>query len=446
MATPVMMPNVGISVESCILTEWHVKKGDHVKVGDVLFSYETDKATNDEASQVEGTVLAILKEEGDDVPTMQNVCVIGEEGEDISAFLSSDTAEAPAEEAAAAPAAEEAPQAEEAKAETKTVPTEGFVKASPRAKNLAAKLGADIRFAVPTGAEGRVVESDVRALAENGPMATKAASGAFEGQAGSGLGGKFSVQDIGAVPAAAETAAPAAPEADFYDEKMPNIRKVIAKSMTLSLTTIPQLTHTIYFDATDMMGFRAKLKAGAESLGLGKITLNDMVLFAVSRVLKDPEYKALNANLIDGDTMRYFNGVHLGIATDTERGLMVPTLFNADQMSLSEISEKSKELFAACKKGNISPDLLHGASFTVSNVGGFGVEHFTPVINPPQTGILGVDGIVTRVRETENGLEAYKAMGLSLTYDHRALDGAPASRFLAAMKNALENFSILLSK
>ena len=442
MATPVMMPNVGISVESCILTEWHVKKGDHVKVGDLLFTYETDKSTVDEESQVEGTVLAILKEEGDDVPTMENVCVIGEEGEDISAFLSADTHE---EEAAPETEAKEEAPKEEVKVETKTVPTEGFVKASPRAKNLAAKLGADIRFAVPTGAEGRVVESDVRNLVENGPMATKAAAGAFEGQAGSGLGGKFSVNDIGAAPvSAAEPVAET--KADFYDEKLSNIRKVIAKSMTLSLTTIPQLTHTIYFDATDMMDFRAKLKAGSETLGLGKITLNDMVLFAVSRVLKDPEFKALNANLIDGDTMRYFNGVHLGIATDTERGLMVPTLFDADKMSLSEISEKSKELFAACKKGNISPDLLHGASFTVSNVGGFGIENFTPVINPPQTGILGVDGIVTRVKETENGLAAYKAMGLSLTYDHRALDGAPASRFLVAMKNALENFSILLSR
>lgn len=445
MATPVMMPNVGISVESCILTEWHVKVGDQVKVGDLLFSYETDKSTNDEESQVEGTVLAILKEEGDDVPTMVNVCVIGAEGEDISAFLSSDAA--PAEEAAPEVKEEKVEVKAEEVVEVKTTATEGFIKASPRAKNLAEKLGADIRFAVPTGAEGRIVESDVRNLVENGPMSTKAAAGAFDGQAGGGLGGKFSVNDIGAAPAASEAVAPAAavlPE--YVDEKMPNIRKVIAKQMTLSLTTIPQLTHTIYFDATDMMDFRAKLKAGSETLGLGKISLNDMVMFAISRVLTNPEFKALNANLIDGDTMRYFNGVHLGIATDTERGLMVPTLFNADKMSLSEISEKSKELFAACKKGNISPDLLKGASFTISNVGAFGIESFTPVINPPQTGILGVDGIVTRVKEVNGELKAYKAMGLSLTYDHRALDGAPASKFLVAMKNALENFSILLSK
>lgn len=445
MATPVMMPNVGISVESCILTEWHVKVGDQVKVGDLLFSYETDKSTNDEESQVEGTVLAILKEEGDDVPTMVNVCVIGAEGEDISAFLSSDAA--PAEEAAPEVKEEKVEVKAEEVVEVKTTATEGFIKASPRAKNLAEKLGADIRFAVPTGAEGRIVESDVRNLVENGPMSTKAAAGAFDGQAGGGLGGKFSVNDIGAAPAASEAVAPAAAVVpEYVDEKMPNIRKVIAKQMTLSLTTIPQLTHTIYFDATDMMDFRAKLKAGSETLGLGKISLNDMVMFAISRVLTNPEFKALNANLIDGDTMRYFNGVHLGIATDTERGLMVPTLFNADKMSLSEISEKSKELFAACKKGNISPDLLKGASFTISNVGAFGIESFTPVINPPQTGILGVDGIVTRVKEVNGELKAYKAMGLSLTYDHRALDGAPASKFLVAMKNALENFSILLSK
>lgn len=445
MATPVMMPNVGISVESCILTEWHVKVGDKVKPGDLLFSYETDKSTNDEECQVEGTVLALLKEEGDDVPTMVNVCVIGEEGEDISAFTAGEAA--PAEEAAAEVKEEKVEVKEEVKVEVKTTATEGFIKASPRAKNLAEKLGADIRFAVPTGAEGRVVEQDVRNLVANGPMSTSAAAGAFEGQAGSGLGGKFSCSDIGAAaPAEAVSAPAAAVVPEYVDEKMPNIRKVIAKQMTLSLTTIPQLTHTIYFDATDMMDFRAKLKAGSETLGLGKISLNDMVMFAISRVLTNPEFKALNANLIDGDTMRYFNGVHLGIATDTDRGLMVPTLFNADKMSLSEISEKSKELFAACKKGNISPDLLKGASFTISNVGAFGIESFTPVINPPQTGILGVDGIVTRVKEVNGELKAYKAMGLSLTYDHRALDGAPASKFLVAMKNALENFSILLSK
>ncbi|MBQ1935987.1 MAG: 2-oxo acid dehydrogenase subunit E2 [Clostridia bacterium] len=442
MATPVMMPNVGISVESCILTEWHKKKGDTVKAGEVLFSYETDKSTADEVAEVDGTVLELFFNEGDDIPVMTNVCVIGKEGESVEEFRPAGEAE---EAPAAAPVAEAAPAAEAAPVApvAPAAPQEGFVKCSPRARALAEKAGVDPRFATPTGAEGRVVEKDIRALMASGATATPASVGAYEGQAGTGLGGRFSVNDINA-PAAA--AAPAAPAAAYVDEKMSSVRRAIAKAMNTSLTTIPQLTHTITFDATEIMNFRKKLKAGAEALGLGNITLNDMMIFAVSRVLSKPEHKALNANLIDGDTMRYFSGVHVGVATDTDRGLLVPTLFDADKKSLNEISAEAKALFAEAKAGNISPDKLKGASFTISNLGSLGIEHFTPVINPPQTGILGVDAITTRVREENGEIKTYPAMGLSLTYDHRALDGAPASKFLMDLKNTLENFSILLCR
>ena len=227
---------------------------------------------------------------------------------------------------------------------------------------------------------------------------------------------------------------------------MPNIRKVIAKQMVASLSTAAQLTHTTSFDATEIMAFRKKVKENGEKLGLANITLNDIILFAVSRVLAKPEHKALNAHLLNGDTMRYFNGVHLGVAVDTDRGLVVPTIKNAQNMSLNEISAKAKELAATCKNGGATPDMLSGASFTVSNVGSYGIESFTPVINTPQTGILGVDTVTTRIREVNGEIKTYPAMGLSLTYDHRALDGSPASRFLVDLRNALENFSLLLSK
>lgn len=444
MATPVMMPKVGISVESCILTEWHKKKGDAVKVGDLLFTYETDKSTIDETSEAEGILLEQFAKEGDDVPVMTNVCVIGQEGESTAEF-------APAKEEEPEEAAEEAPAAapDTTAANVQAAPSaaasgDGFVKASPRAKHLAEKTGTDLRYAAPTGAEGRVIERDVRTLLEKGPAATYAASGAFAGAGGTGIGGRFAVADIGTAPAAAPVAAEAAPE--YTDEKMSGIRKAIAKSMTLSLTTIPQLTHTLTFDATEIMALRKKLKANAEKLSLNNITLNDIVLFAVSRVLAKEEHRALNAHYIGNDMMRFFKGVHLGIAVDTPRGLMVPTIRNADQKSLNEIAGEAKALAASCQQGNINPDLLTGASFTVSNVGSFGVESFTPVINPPQTGILGVDTITTRVRESDGALKAYPAMGLSLTYDHRAVDGAPASKFLAELKSVLENFSAALCK
>lgn len=447
MATPVMMPNVGISVESCILTEWHKKKGDAVKKGDVLFTYETDKSTLEEESPVDGIMLEQFFKEDDDIPTMTNVCVIGKEGESTAEFapkIEGDDApaEAPAEAPAAAPAAEAAPAVPTAAAPAQAGE---FIKISPRAKALAEKTGIDPHFAAPTGPNGRIIERDVRALIENGPTATYAAAGEFAGAAGTGLGGKFSVADIGAAPAAA-AAAPAAAGPEYVDEKMPNIRKAIAKQMTSSLSTAAQLTHTTSFDATEIMAFRKKVKANGEKLGLANITLNDIILFAVSRVLAKPEHKALNAHLINGDTMRYFNGVHLGVAVDTDRGLVVPSIKNAQNMSLNEISAKAKELAATCKNGGATPDMLSGASFTISNLGSYGIESFTPVINTPQTGILGVDTITTRIREVDGEIKTYPAMGLSLTYDHRAVDGSPASRFLVDLRNALENFSLLLSK
>ena len=170
-----------------------------------------------------------------------------------------------------------------------------------------------------------------------------------------------------------------------------------------------------------------------------------MVLFAVSRVLQ--ECQALNAHLLSDLTLRVFSQVNLGVAMDTPRGLMVPTIFGADQMSLVQISQTVKALAVQAREGSMSPDMLQGASFTVSNLGNFGVESFTPVINPPQTGILGVGSITDRVRRDVSGaLEVYPAMGLSLTYDHRALDGAPAARFMKTLCAKLSQFTTLLAQ
>ena len=174
------------------------------------------------------------------------------------------------------------------------------------------------------------------------------------------------------------------------------------------------------------------------------ITLGDIVLYAVSRTLLN--HPDLNANMLDDNSIRHFKHVNLGVAVDTPRGLMVPTIFAADTMSLLEISKAVKELAAECRDGAISPDKLSGGSFTVSNLGNMGVESFTPVINPPQTGILGVCGTTDRVRKGANGeIVIYPAMGLSLTYDHRAVDGTPAAKFQKELGNNLENFTALLA-
>ncbi len=442
MATPIIMPRQGQSVESCIITAWNKKVGDTVEKGDVLFSYETDKSSFDEPAPEGGVLLAIFREEGDDVPCLETVCVIGKEGEDFSALVPKDT-EASAE---AAPAAEAAVEAAPVAAVAETAPAAELSGAiSPRAKALADKTGADLLKATASGPNGRIIERDVQSLLDRGLTVSPAAAADYKTAVdGSGLNGKVVLGDLNAPAAAPITAeAPTSSVPAYVDEKLPNIRKVIAKSMHASLSTMAQLTLNSSFDATKILAFRASLKKGGEALGLANITLNDMVLYAVSRVLLN--HRSVNAHFLD-DTMRFFNTVNLGIAVDTDRGLLVPTVFSAEKLTLNELSKAAKAVITEAQSGTISPDKLKDGTFTVTNLGSLGVESFTPVINPPQTCILGVDNITRRLKEVNGEDVSYPAMGLSLTFDHRALDGAPAARFLKDVCTALENFDLLLSK
>ena len=427
MATAVIMPRQGQSVESCIIGEWFKKVGDPVQEGDILFSYETDKSSFEEPAKQAGTLLAIFYGADDDVPCLTTVGVIGEPGESYAEFAPDQAAGAEEAPAAEAPAAK-APAAAAVAAPAAQAEGTALRGVSPRARNAAERLHVDPAQAQPTGPNGRVIERDIKALAQ-------------ASRTGTGLGGRVTAADQAAAPAAQAAPAVQGADTEYQDVKLPNIRKVIAKSMFQSLSTMAQLTHTTSFDATCIMNFRKGLKAAPEQLQVPNITLNDIILFAASRVL--PKHPDLNAHFLE-DKMRYFRHVNLGIAVDTPRGLMVPTLMRAEEKSLKEIAAEAKALAAACQDGSINPDLLQGASFTVSNLGTLGIEHFTPVINPPQTGILGVDCIVERVRTVDGQIAVYPAMGLSLTYDHRALDGAPASRFLQDMRAALENFQALL--
>lgn len=461
-ADAVIMPRQGQSVESCIIGKWHKSVGDKVSVGDLLFTYETDKATFDEMSKFEGQMLAIFFEAGDDVPCLMNVCVIGKPGADVGVFdprgngaaqsagiapVASAAAQSPAALQSAAPAAIQ--PATIADAAPKAI--------SPRAKALALKQGADLRFAQPSGPKGRIIERDVLRLIDEGRLATQAAGTDYDPAIiGTGIGGRVSAADLAAsvstgtvfVAAATVKTAEALPES--YEEKHSNIRKLIGKAMHESLSTMAQLTLNASFDATDIIELRAKLKKAKESgladqLGLkmaaANPTFNDIILYAVSRVLKN--HRMCNAHYYM-DKMVYFNTVNLGMAVDTPRGLMVPTIFGADRMSITELSKQAKSLAAECQKGTISPDLLKNGTITVTNLGTLGIESFTPVINPPQTCILGVNTITTQVKNVNGKAVPYQSMSLSLTFDHRALDGAPAARFLKELKDTLENFSLLL--
>jgi len=420
LANAVIMPKAGITVESCIIGNWEKKVGDAVKVGDILFTYETDKASFECESTAEGTLLEIFYNEGDEVPCLVNVCAVGNPGEDCSALRPDSAAPAAAEEKPAEAVAAAPEVKAEVAAPVASTAVEGQKTAiSPRAKKLAERAGVDASLATPTGPNGRIIERDVRTLMDN-PVIVEAKAEA---------------------PVAA--AAAVVDEAEYTDVKFSGIRRAISKSMHTSLSTMAQLTHTTSFDATTILAYRKMLKA-AEGEYAG-ITLGDIILYAVSRTLLN--HPDLNAHMLDDNNIRLFKHVNLGVAVDTPRGLMVPTIFHADEMSLLEISKAVKELAAQCREGNISPDKLTGGTFTVSNLGNMRVESFTPVINPPQTGILGVCCTTERVRKTADGsLQVYSAMGLSLTYDHRAVDGSPAARFQKELAHNLENFTALLAK
>ena len=390
--------------------------------------------------------------------------MIGEPGEDVSEYDPRENSQGQGHEAQARQAeapvsdaeATEAAPLVEAAGKTKTVNNEMPEAVSPRARKLAERTGADLRQALPTGPKGRVIERDVQKLIEQGALVTQAAG--FEHEAdtvGTGIGGRVSAGDLAASgsvqdnqSAPAPKAAPAGPKS--YTEKHSNIRKVIARSMHASLNQMAQLTLNASFDASDIMSLRKRLKDAGEkgiTAEMGFVlaqkvpTLNDIILYAVSRTLS--RHAACNAHY-DEEKTTFFNRVHMGVAVDTPRGLMVPTIFNSDQMTLAEMSAAVKEAVTACQQGTINPDSLRGGTFTVTNLGTLDIESFTPVINPPQTCILGVCSITTKVREINGELKTYPSMGLSLTFDHRALDGAPAARFLKDLKTVLENFSLLM--
>jgi pyruvate dehydrogenase E2 component (dihydrolipoamide acetyltransferase) len=230
-------------------------------------------------------------------------------------------------------------------------------------------------------------------------------------------------------------------KAEFSEQPLSNVRKLIAKAMHVSLQNSAQLTHHMSADVRHILEARQKIKIQvASNKNQQDITLNDMVCWCVIRALE--KFPEANAHFL-GETIRTFNKVHLGLAVDTPRGLMVPAVKNADGMDLITLSRELKSAADACRKGSINPELIKStaATFTVSNLGNYGVEMFTPVINLPQAGILGVCTIINRPANLGNNIFGFVPyIGLSLTYDHRAIDGGPATLFLKEIKEQIENF------
>jgi pyruvate dehydrogenase E2 component (dihydrolipoamide acetyltransferase) len=440
MAQPVIMPKQGQSVESCLITEWYKKKDEKVQTGDLLFAYETDKASFEEEAKTEGILLEIFYEEGDEVPVLSNVAVIGKQGESIEEFRPGSSAEVQLK-----PDKENVESIEKGKTgDIKVIKKEPAkqeedkIKISPRAIGLAKKLGVDYSNIIGSGPYKRIIERDIEALAKSRPRITPLARILMEKeklvfyQKEIEQGRRITSKDL--------IKKEELHKAAFEDVPLSKIRKIIAEGTYRSLQNSAQLTHHTSADASRILTLRQKMKEQMEKSDFPNITLNDMICFAVIKALK--KYPDVNTHFL-GDKIRKFYKVNLAIAVDTERGLLVPTVLNADDYSLTDLSYQMKELTEKCYHGNINPDLLssESATFTVSNLGVYGVEMFTPVLNIPQVGILGINTIIKRpvdLGEGIIGLVPY--LGLSLTYDHRALDGGPASLFLKQIKEEIEYF------
>lgn len=409
MAIPVIMPKQGQSVETCIITKWFIKKGDPVKTGDIIFSYETDKASFDMESPADGTLLEVVYNEGAEVPILDTVAVIGQEGEQTGTIPSGTSSPVIENEIIPEQESRQKPVAHLPSSRLIHEADKTRVKISPRARVLADGKGLFINNISGSGPNGRIIVSDIEKL-----LSVPA--------------GKIAEDNHGA--------------SEFTEQPLSNVRKIIARTMHASLQQSAQLTHHMSADARGLLEARRKVKGWvANGASKADITINDMVCWCVIRaLLKFPE---ANSHFLD-DRIRTFNRVHLGLAVDTPRGLIVPSVKNADLMDLEKLSAELKAAAESCKKGNVDPELIRSssASFTVSNLGNYGVEIFTPVINLPQAAILGVCTIINRPADLGNGIFGFiPYMGLSLTYDHRAIDGGPATLFLREIKNEIEKFS-----
>ncbi len=416
------MPRQGQSVETCILTTLFKEPGDQVEKGDILFAYETDKASFEEEAPEDGTFLGAFFEEGDEIPVLETVCVLGQPGEDFSSFGSSTQGETQTQ-APAAEAEKPAPSPKKEAAPAAAAATDETVKISPRARKRASVENVPVSELQGTGPNGRILDRDVVTWLSSKTTAPKAA----------------------AAPAPAPVKAKSSPqvasivESDDYDiQPLTNIRKIIAKAMHSSLQSSAQLTHHLTADARQLLACRQKSKEKVAA-GTGiNLTLNDFISYAVVRALK--LFPEVNAQL-SNDQLKLFKGVHLGLAVDTERGLMVPVVKNADDLNIEGLSKRMLQLAETCRKGSIDPSLIspEAASFTISNLGNYGVEMFTPVINLPQVAILGVNTIIYRPTPLKDGTMAIvPRIGLSLTYNHQALDGGQATRFLKEVANQIE--------
>jgi len=482
MAEEVFIPKAGQTVEEVTLVRWLVEDGAQVTEGQELLEIETDKTNFMVEAPLKGTVHIGPFQPGQVIPVLVVVATIGHPDEKFPAAAEPP---APTQAVAASTAPDAAPSA--AAAATSAAPAapspaehEGRLFVSPRARRLAEEKGVDLRRITPTGAEGqRVVEKDVlaylaqmpRPQARATPLAQKIAAEAgidLRELKGTGGGGRVTREDVTraltpAAPApsapapalaAPAPAAPAAPEFVPLAESIPDVlkrvpltgvRKIIAERMGKSVHTTARVTLVMEMDATEFVAMRERLKAKvAEAWGFAP-GYNDLLAKVVALALR--QYPYMNARLTE-DAIEHVGHVNMGMAVDTERGLLVPVIRDADRKSLRQFGSDFRQMVERARVGRSLPDDLAGGTFTITNLGMYEVDAFTPVINLPEAAILGVGRIAPKWvyrADSPNAPVLRQTWTLSLVFDHRLIDGAPAARFLQYVKNVVEEPYLLLA-
>lgn len=427
MATKVILPKQGLQMTEGTILKWLVREGESCTEGEPLFEMETDKLSITIDAPATGTLLKIVKDEGEVVPITQMIAVIGTTGEDISGMLEpSPTMEAQTTEASGQ--AEEAP--------ISRIPAAGISRVfiSPRAKRKASELGFDYHALSGSGPEGMILERDVLAAtaARATPLAKKLAQAtgvSIQDVAGTGARGKVTKADV---------LSAVGPKGDGDTTLLPftGMRKIIAERMKQSLNESAQATHRVAVRMTEAKRLREILKAAGT-----KVSYNDIIALCTVRALL--EFPMMNAELTEsGILQKHF--VHLGVAVAMEDGLIVPVVKNAERLSLQSLSATISDLAHRAKNKQLLPEEYKGGSFTISNLGMYGLEEFTAIINPPECGILAVGGIEDTAIVVEGELEIHPVVRLTLSYDHRIVDGAPAAEFVRRLKQLLETPLLLL--
>ena len=432
MATPVIIPKLGNTVESCIIGSWKKKEGEKIKKGDILLEIETDKTTFEVEAPASGILLGIFFNEGDIVPVLANIAVIGDKGEEFESYRPKP------EEAKKTPP--EQPVKEKNLEETEIpvvdkgtiVDQQAAIKEdwtpggiSPRAKQFAKRHNIKFDGIEGSGPHGRIMERDVIKYFYTTPRSSSLA----EKLLNEGWTHKGTYSGIGGMIVREDLRQPG--------KRLSTIRSTIAKHMHSSLIETAQYTITISARADAILSLRKKIKSIATKHSLPNITINDMVIYAVIYTLVS--YPEINAEFIDGIVYQY-EDVNLAFACDTPRGLIVPVIRSAQKLSLEELSLAVEKLSNEAVSGKIAPDDLTGGTFTTTNIGSMGIEYFTPIINTPQVAVLGICTIDLKPVETGEGVKFIKHIKLCLTADHQVIDGAPAARFLVALKDNIENF------